>query len=944
MMTLPKTSTISRPQSYWDKVRLHANAVLEPTTPETDPLFVSKRLRRFLKIEDQRLRMLHSLGASGCETAAARSFLLDVGVGYAFRHAVQVTATGISGNPESSCALLAVGGYGRAELAPYSDVDLLLVYSGKAIGQTKLVLGNLLRLLWDAGLTVGHGFRTVGDCIVSALDDPHLRTALVNTRFLAGNKGLHNSLCEALEKDRRRRVGSFLTAITRERDARYGRFGATICLQEPNIKESAGGLRDFHTALWMIHARHGFKTLHEARAHDLVSEAEARRALRAYDFLWRVRHSTHFLTRRKTECLSLEMQPALAAQFAYKPGTHLLGSEKLMRDYYRHARELHLFGEAIASRVVENGARTARSWLRRGNEKLVEPFTIRRGRLQFDGEPELFSSNPVAIFNAFALAQAAGVPFDHRLHEAVVQGSRSIGPTSRTSNEVTRAFLALMRRRGRAGSVLRAMHKLGLLARLIPEFGRISLLVQHDLYHHFTVDEHTLRAIEAIDELHLSENKQRAHFRAVLEELEDPTLLHLALLLHDIGKGQGRGHIERGATLAKTVCRRLRLKEEQAEKVVLLVKLHVAMAHLAQRRDLNEPRLIADFAASVGSMDVLNMLLLLTYADLNAVGPGVWSEWKSALLWDLYCRTRKFITGEDAPTEAGAALTQIKEQIAAALPETVPFSEIERQLALLPERYMRVTTPVTIATHIRMAEAVKTGGFDCHWAANANAAAELTVCARDRHGLFADLAGTFAANGIEILSAEVNTREDGIAIDTFVLRRASTRQAVEKHHYQALADALRSAAAGELDVATLVERWSGRNAPRKRPRNIAARHHDLPRISCDNEVSGSSTLLEVHAIDESGLAYKIAAILAELGLEIVCARITTERSDAFDVFYVTDSAGLKLSDEMIQAVEQALRDRLPNIQGVNVRPSKTSERGLHEKSRSDHQTAPAGCR
>ena len=255
-------STLPADQSYLEKVRTHAETSLGGTTSERDPAVVSRTLRRFLKIEDQRLKMAHYLGTPGCETAAARSFVLDIVVQHAFRHATQVSQSdGTIDGAQTGCALLAVGGYGRAELAPYSDIDLLFLYSGQRLSQMKPVLTNLLRLLWDAGLAIGHGFRTVGDCVTTALDEPQLRTALVNTRLLAGNKGLHNSLHEALEKDRRRRAESFLTAVCREREARYARFGAAVCLQEPNIKETAGGLRDFQTALWLAHARHGYKTL-----------------------------------------------------------------------------------------------------------------------------------------------------------------------------------------------------------------------------------------------------------------------------------------------------------------------------------------------------------------------------------------------------------------------------------------------------------------------------------------------------------------------------------------------------------------------------------------------------------------------------------------------------------------------------------------------------------
>src|SRR5882672_6975030 len=372
-------------ETYRQKVLTHAALRLTPVTAETDPASLSRLLRRFLTIEDYRLRMNHNFGASGCETAAARSFVLDLVVKHAFAHAsLAFQSNRMADGMHNACALLAIGGYGRAELAPHSDIDLLFLYSGQQLGQMRPVLTNLLQLLWDAGLAVGHSFRTVGDCVTTALDDPHLRTALVNTRLLAGNKGLHNSLQEALEKDRRRRVNSFLSAIRRERDARHARFGAAVCLQEPNIKETAGGLRDFHTALWLVHARHGYKTLDEMRGHNLVSESEARKVLRAYDFLWRLRHSAHYLMRRKTERLSLEIQPILAEQFAYKPGAHLLVSEKLMRDYYRHARELLLFSEAVEARVADHELRTS-IWRRtRPAEAKGEPFSIRKGRLQFD--------------------------------------------------------------------------------------------------------------------------------------------------------------------------------------------------------------------------------------------------------------------------------------------------------------------------------------------------------------------------------------------------------------------------------------------------------------------------------------------------------------------------------------------------------------------------------
>ena len=904
--------------SYLKKVEAHAAARLPDSNGEVSPAEVALSLKKFLKIEDHRLKMAHLLGAHGCQTAGARSFVIDFIVKHAFLSAAPDLGAGDEGyQTRNGCALIAIGGYGRAELAPYSDIDLLFLYSGQHGNKMKPVLEQVLRLLWDGGLTVGHSFRTVGECVTAARNDPHLRTALVQTRLLAGNKALYNSLVEALEKDRRKHAAGFINAILHERQLRYAKFGAAVFLQEPNIKESAGGLRDYQTALWTAYARYGCKAFDELRARNLVSEDQAKRIRRAHDFLWRIRHAMHFLTRRKTELLSLDLQGKLAQQFGYQSVERLLASEKLMREYYQQARELQLFSELVLSSASEENNGT-RWWRKRPAETVAEPFLIRAGRLQFHGDPEFFSTNPLTIFNAFALAQAARVPFGYELREKIGQSFSGTSQELRSSAETADGFIKLLQRRGRAGYALRLMHESGFLTRIVPEFRCITLLAQHDLYHHYTVDEHTLKAAETLDDLHTSSDKHRSHFRAVLEEVEDVATLYLAVLLHDIGKGRGSGHIPRGVKLAERICRRLGLKVDQARQVMLLVQHHVTMAHLAQRRDLNEPQVIADFAARIGTLDALNMLLLLTYADLNAVGPGVWTEWKATLLWDLYRRTRKLMTGEELPVDEVALLAEFKEEIAKSLGPSISFSEIERHLALLPDRYLRITSATTAATHIRLVEELESEAVAWRWLRHGTALTELTICTRDRHGLVADLTGSLAARGIEILSAELNTREDGIAMDVFMLRQASTRLAIDVHRYHLIEQTLRGAVAGELNVTALVQRWHEQNAPRRRVTGLATRRRNLPRVICDHEASQSSTLIEVQACDEPGLVYKIARTMADLGLDIVCARIATEKSDALDVFYVTDGDGTKLSEEQMRKVEDALIHELkPENRGEN---------------------------
>lgn len=935
-----KIESVSGPmtgRTYQERVLAHAEAGLDLSGDAAD---FGRSLRKFLKIENRRLRIWHDLGASGVQTAASRAFVTDILVRIAFTRANAAVAASA---PETSGALLAVGGYGRAELAPFSDVDLIFLYSNQRLSQMKLISENLLQLLWDAGLTVGYSFRTVGDCVTTALDDAHLSTALVHNRFLAGNEALHKSLQQALEKDRRRHMGSFLAAIKREWEARNTKFGTVVCAQEPNVKESAGGLRDYQTAIWLAHARHGYGSLGELRAHNFIAEREAQKIIQAHEFLWRIRHAMHFMMKRKSDRLSLDLQPALAEQFGYRADGYSLGSEQLMGRYYRHARELNAFGEAMLARFSESEPSGGRFFRKRSVGGTREPFSIRSGRLNFDGEPDQLRHNAVAMLDAFALAQAARVTFSFHLRELLHEGIRTLSPDFGESKTVSAGFMKQLRRGCRAGYVLRLMHETGFLGRLIPEFGRVRFLVQHDLYHHYTVDEHTLRATETVDALHTSEDRHRSGLRTVLAEVENPALLYLAILLHDIGKGRSHGHVAQGTLLARNICQRLHLKESDTKKVVLLVNRHVTMSHLAQRRDLNEVRVVAEFARNVETLDGLNMLLLLTYADLSAVGPGVWTEWKATLLWDLYRRARKVLTGTNTPADDEVEYAQYKREIAAASP-SIPKSEIERHLALLPDRYTRINSPAAAAAHIEMANSVsnpKGEPVALSWERQGFAATKLTVCTRDRHALFADLAGSLAAQGIEILSAELNTREDGLVIDEFILRQAATRRAIDDHQYRKLEQALNKAAAGEFNISNLVERWHSGNAPRKRQALAPVRRRSLPRVSCDNEMSSSSTIVEVHALDEPGLAHKIARVLAGLGLEISCARITTERSDALDVFYVTDSHGKKLSEEAMRSVKTTLAASLTRLESVlgNSRTETITARGANEKSRSDHQAA-----
>jgi [protein-PII] uridylyltransferase len=888
---------------HQQKVRAHAERRLAPLVNCPRGETVTRQFRAFLKLEDERLRVAARLGAGGRWIACARSFTLDLMVQYIFEHACRTAAD----NKPSEIAVVAIGGYGRAELAPFSDLDILFLCSARATTRTPIIIEHCQHVIWDAGLSLGQKSYAVAECVPAARIDPHFLTALINTRLIAGDNDLYARLLAALDREREKNQDHLLQTVKQERNDLYQKRGATIYLQEPNLKDSAGGLRDFHYALWAVYAQHGYKTMEEALEHGLIEAEQYQRTVAAYDFLLRVRHQAHWISGRKADHLALDLQDTIASKLGYSSSLHLKASEEFMRDYYRQARQVHQVSESLFGHVLDQLDGSAGWFSTLRARRLDEMFLLKDRRVHFDDNPHLFAEDPLLSFKAVALAQAHTAKPSPALCAIIRRNLAAIDANFRHSPEPAHRFLDLLGQRGRVGHALRLMQETGLLGRYLPEFDRVSMLIQHDLYHHYTVDEHTLRAIEALDDLHNNRETKLPSLRAALEEIEDVRLLYLAVLLHDLGKGRGRGHIPRGARIAERLCDRIHLERERATKVVKLVKHHVLMAHLSQRRDIREPRLAKYFASQVGSLDVLNMLFVLTYADLNAVGPTVWTDWKGTLLEELYTRTRAVFTGESLAVQDD--VQQIKERVIERLADTMSISEIERHFALSPARYLENISVEEIESHLGLVQQLESDSFACRWQDRGDFATQLTICTGDRHGLFADIAGTLAASGIDILSAEVNTREDGIAIDSFVLQQATTHRSIDRHRWQPIEDSLRASIKGEHDVAALVDRWTSRHAPRRAHPVITNRPGRLS-IECDNDTAEATTLVEVRAADEHGLAYKIARTLAACGVEIVRAKIATEKSDALDVFYVTGSDGSKLDQGSMEKVKQVLTTAL----------------------------------
>ncbi len=862
-------------------------------------------MRKFMGIETKRLHLRHRFGIDGPRIVAARSLIVDRLIQHLARTAVLEKGESLA--KAESLAIVALGGYGRSELAPYSDIDILFLYPGKAEGAVVAKLSEaLLYLLWDVGFTVGHSVRSLAECVAMALEDPISRHSLIDARLLWGDAALFQSLRERLNREvLEKHRQAYLKQLMEDREERYAKFGGVVCLQEPNLKESAGGLRDLHSLLWAGRIAEGLDGMAGLVEAGIVPEREARAIQSAYDFLLRVRNDLHFLTGRRTDVLSLALQQQVAPHFGYADSSHQQASEIFMREYYLQARRYHLLTTAHLQRAVLRHEK--KRWFHRvRTAPAIGGFVMRDGVLELDQETAGALDGPRMML-AFGYAQATGSDLSANLQEAIQNGLTQISRQFRSTPEANDGFLKMMGATGRVARGLRLMHNLDFLGKFMPEFGRLTCLVQHDLYHRYTVDEHTLRAIEILDELANSRGKTLERYRELYRRLADPLVLHLGMFFHDIGKGLGGGHTEKGIRIAEKVCARWRLDAEKTGHVLFLIRHHLLMSHISQRRDLSDEKVIRDFAAQMGTVERLNLLTLLTYADINAVGPGVWNEWKDSLLWELYLRTLAVLApNEESEREREALIQKVVKSLASELDE----QSVREHFRLLPNEYARFTAPATIIEHIRLANQLNSRTVRTSWKVDLSArCTDLHLSAHNRRGLLAGVAGALTAQGVNILSVHLNTRADGLAVDSFKVRDTAGEPIGDPARWEQIDYAIKRALNGEYDVdAAVTRRLRAQNSSRFKKRKMLTAAPIS--FSWDQQSSEKSTILEVRASDRLGLAYRIASTLAGLGLDIVFAKVATEKHLALDIFYIANEAGEKLPDDLLPLIEQALQEVL----------------------------------
>ena len=810
-------------------------------------------------------------------------------------------------NPSSAekLAIVATGGYGRGTLAPGSDVDLLFLLPYKQTAWGESVVEAMLYVLWDLKLKVGHATRSVDVCIREAKADMTIRTALLEARFLFGDPALYEALLARFDKEVvRGSAPEFVDAKLKERDARVTKAGASRYLVEPNVKDGKGGLRDLNTLFWISKYVYRVREPQELVEAGLFTPEELRLFERCEEFLWRVRCHMHFATGRAEERLGFELQRQLAERMGQARRGALSGVERFMKAYFRVAKEV---GDLTAIVCAELEARQAkhrpmldrmigRFRRRRGGRLESDDFVVDYNRINLTGE-SAFERDPVNLIRLFWLADRHNLAVHPDASRLATRSLGLIGPTLRNDREANRLFMDVLTSRNAPEVVLRLMNEAGVLGRFIPDFGRIVAMMQFNMYHHYTVDEHLLRSIGVLAEID-GQRVEHEHplSNRIVRSIQNRRALYVALFLHDIAKGRTEDHSIAGAGIARRLGPRLGLDPAETETVAWLVEHHLLMSTIAQSRDLSDPKTIETFAGVVQTMERLKLLLVLTIADIKAVGPGVWTGWKGELLRTLYYETEVVLTGGHSELARMDRVRRAQDELRAALPDWSDDAFAIYAQRHYPAYWLKVE-PGRRVKHARFVSAAQAAGRTVATMVETDAfrgVTELTVMSPDHPRLLAIITGACAAGGGNIVDAQIFTTADGMALDTIFLSRAFELDTDELRRAERVATAIERALKGEVKIADLV---AGRRPPREGQRTF----HVLPEVVIDNALSSRQTVLEVSGLDRPGLLYDLTTVVGKLNLNIASAHIATFGEKAVDVFYVTDLTGTKITHPGRQA-------------------------------------------
>jgi len=847
----------------------------------------------------------------GTEAVHEQTYLVDQLVRLAFDFAVHWEFPEAVKNGAAQMSIVAVGGYGRGELSPHSDIDLLFLMPAKPAPQAEQIVQFILYLLWDIGLKVGHSTRSVEECLRQAKADMTVRTALLEARYIWGDQILSETLRKRFRAEIVAGTGpAFVEAKLAERDERHAKLGEARYVLEPNIKDGKGGLRDLHTLYWIAKYLYVINEVEELVGLGVLSADAANRFAKAQTFLWTLRAHLHYISGRLEDRLTFDRQPEIAARMGYTNHGGASGVERFMKHYFLIAKDVGDLTRIFCALLEDSHKRKPKlRWPALLRLKKVEGFRVENGRLDIENEGELVH-DPVKMIRLFSTALSMDLDIHPRALSLVTQNLRRIDNKVRQDPEANRLFLDMLTSRKDPEAALRHMNEAGVLGRLIPDFGRVVAQMQFDMYHVYTVDEHTIQAVGILHRLEqgLLQDAMPVTTEAIAT-IQSRRALYLAVFLHDIAKGRGGDHSQLGAEVAMKLGPRLGLTLEETETTAWLVRYHLLFSNTAFRRDIDDPATIAKFVGEVQSPERLRLLLVLTIADIRAVGPNVWNSWKGGLLRDLYMRALDVMSGGIGVERREARVLAAQSALRACL-EAEHWSEadIDAHLARgYPSYWVSFDTKAHLqhAHLIRQAETAK-APLTLDWRLDkARGVTEVTLYAADHPGLFSRIAGAMALSNASIVDAKIITMTNGMALDSFLIEDATGDGFESSARRAKLASAIEQALSGRLRLARELEKRRDQLRSRTKMFTVA------PRVLIHDQASAAHTVIEVNGRDRVGLLYDLTSAMTKLNLQIASAHISTYGERAVDVFYVKDVFGLKIeNDRKKRDIRAALTEAL----------------------------------
>lgn len=820
-------------------------------------------------------------------------------------------------NPSTAerMAVVAQGGYGRGLLAPGSDIDLLFLLPYKQTAWGESVAEYMLYLLWDLGFKVGHATRTITQCIRLSLADMTIRTALLDARLILGDEKLfaefqHKFRREVLDVDAR----AFIEAKLAEQDSRHSRSGASRYLVEPNIKDGTGGLRDLHTLHWLAKHLYPDQAEEEFVEAGVFTPAEYRSFRRCEFFLWTVRCHLHFLTGRPEERLSFDLQRAMAERLGYRGHAGLSGVERFMKHYFLIAKEVGQLTRIVCTALELKQLKSVPtldallapfSWRRRAKLRRTSDFRIENGRIS-TVDKDAFAKDPVNFIRLFVAADESQAAFSPEVLRQIRANFRLIDDNLRHNPTANRLFMRLLMDARDPEGTLRKMNEAGVLGRFFTEFGRVVSMMQFNMYHHFTVDEHLVRTIGYLSGIERGKySVDHPVSSEVVRTIDNRRALYVAAFVHDIAKGREEDHSIAGARIAREIGPRLGLTASETETAAWLVEHHLTMSLFAQSRDLNDPKTIRDFAEIVQSRERLKLLLVLTVADICAVGPGTWTGWKGQLLRTLYFETEPVLGGGHTELTRTERVSRAQDALRERLSDW-PAEDLERFIGRHYPAYWLRTDLDVIAEHAKLIRDVETHdrAVMTHISTDAfRGVTELTLLAPNHPRLLAMVAGACTGAGADIADAQISTTRDGMALDTIHLEREFDHAEDEERRARKIALSIERMLKGETRAIDLIK-------SKKKPKSRLSAFTVEPQVIIDNTLSDALTVIEINGLDRPGLLYDVTREISDLNLDIASAHIATFGEKAVDVFYVTDLTGKKITSS---SRESLIRERLTKV-------------------------------